>query len=135
MRCLDLGCGGGEVTFELARLVGAQGHVTGVDMDEVKLSLARATAAERGLTNVEFRAGNVNDWDEPAGFDLVYCRFLLQHLSRPVDLLRRMWAAVTSGGAIVVEDADLALRPERGRDCSARQRAASRRRQHASSGA
>jgi ubiquinone/menaquinone biosynthesis C-methylase UbiE len=106
MRCLDLGCGGGEVTFELARLVGAQGHVTGVDMDEVKLSLARATAAERGLTNVEFRAGNVNDWDEPAGFDLVYCRFLLQHLSRPVDLLRRMWAAVTSGGAIVVEDAD-----------------------------
>jgi ubiquinone/menaquinone biosynthesis C-methylase UbiE len=106
MRCLDLGCGGGEVTFEIARLVGAQGHVTGVDMDEVKLSLARATATERGLTNVAFRADNVNDWEEPARYDLVYSRFLLQHLSRPVELLRRMWAAVTPGGAIVVEDAD-----------------------------
>jgi ubiquinone/menaquinone biosynthesis C-methylase UbiE len=108
MRCLDLGCGGGEVTFEIARLVGAEGHVTGVDMDEVKLSLGRGAAGERGLINVEFRVANVDDWDEPAAYDLVYCRFLLQHLSRPVDLLRRMWAAVAPGGAIVVEDADFA---------------------------
>jgi len=106
MRCVDLGCGGGEVTFAIARLVGAAGHVTGVDMDEVKLSLARASAMQRGCSNVEFRVGNVTDWDEPAGYDLVYCRFLLQHLSRPADLLRRMWAAVAPGGRIVVEDAD-----------------------------
>jgi hypothetical protein len=33
-------------------------------------------------------------------------RFLLQHLARPVDLLRRMWAAVRAGGVIAVEDAD-----------------------------
>jgi ubiquinone/menaquinone biosynthesis C-methylase UbiE len=106
MRCLDLGCGGGEVTFEIARLVGAEGRVTGVDIDEVKLSLGRESATQRGCPNVEFRAGNVTEWDEPAAYDLVYCRFLLQHLSRPVDLLRRMWAAVAPGGAIVVEDAD-----------------------------
>jgi ubiquinone/menaquinone biosynthesis C-methylase UbiE len=61
---------------------------------------------QRGCSNVEFRVGNVTDWDEPAGYDLVYCRFLLQHLSRPADLLRRMWAAVAPGGRIVVEDAD-----------------------------
>ena len=106
MRCVDLGCGGGEVTFEIARLVGAAGHVTGVDMDEVKLALGRESATQQGCSNVAFRVGNVTDWDEPAGYDLVYCRFLLQHLSRPVDLLRRMWAAVAPGGAIVVEDAD-----------------------------
>ena len=106
MRCVDLGCGGGEVTFEIARLVGAEGHVTGVDMDEVKLSLGRESSAQRGCRNVEFRGGNVTEWEEPAGYDLVYCRFLLQHLSRPVDLLRRMWAAVAPSGAIVVEDAD-----------------------------
>jgi ubiquinone/menaquinone biosynthesis C-methylase UbiE len=106
MRCLDLGCGGGEVTFEIARLIGPEGHVTGVDMDEVKLELARAAAAERGVANVEFRAANVDEWSEPGGYDLVYCRFLLEHLSRPVDLLERMWAAVRPGGSIVVEDAD-----------------------------
>jgi ubiquinone/menaquinone biosynthesis C-methylase UbiE len=106
MRCVDLGCGGGEVTFELAKLVAPGGAAVGVDMDEVKLALARGAAAERGVTIVEFRAANVNDWDEPAAYDVVYSRFLLQHLRQPVALLRRMWAAVRPGGVIVVEDAD-----------------------------
>ena len=37
---------------------------------------------------------------------MVYSRFLLQHLSEPVNLLRRMWAAVRTGGLLIVEDAD-----------------------------
>ena len=41
MHCVDLGCGGGQVTLEMARLVAPGGSVTGVDMDEVKLDLAR----------------------------------------------------------------------------------------------
>lgn len=106
MRALDLGCGGGAVTFEIARIVGPEGFVTGIDMDEVKLDLARAAALEGGVTNVEFRLANVNDWDEVETYDLVFCRFLLEHLSRPLALLRRMWAAVQPGGAIAVEDAD-----------------------------
>ena len=106
MRCVDLGCGGGEVTMEIARLVAPGGSATGVDMDQIKLDLARQAAAARGLGNVEFRALNVRDWDEPGGYDVAYCRFLLQHLSEPVDLLRRMWAAVRPGGVLIVEDAD-----------------------------
>ena len=106
MKCVDLGCGGGEVTFELARLVAPGGSVTGVDMDEVKLGLARTAAVERGISNVEFTARNVNEWDEPDAYDVVYSRYLLQHLSEPVSLLRRMWAAVRSGGLVIVEDAD-----------------------------
>jgi ubiquinone/menaquinone biosynthesis C-methylase UbiE len=106
LRCLDLGCGGGEVTFELARLAGPSGSVVGIDLDEVELALARKAAAEQDLPNVEFRAANVNDWDEPDAYDLVYSRFLLQHLSQPAELLQRMWAAVRSGGVIAVEDAD-----------------------------
>jgi ubiquinone/menaquinone biosynthesis C-methylase UbiE len=94
MKCVDLGCGGGEVTFEPARLVAPGGSVTGVDMDEVKLGLGRTAAVERGIGNVEFTARNVNEWHEPDGYDVVYSRYLLQHLSEPVDLLRRMWAAV-----------------------------------------
>ena len=89
MRGIDLGCGGGEVTFELAKLIAPDGAVVGIDMDEIKLALAREAAAERGVTNVEFRALNVNDWDEPATYDVVFSRFLLQHLRQPVALLRR----------------------------------------------
>jgi ubiquinone/menaquinone biosynthesis C-methylase UbiE len=106
MRCLDLGCGGGEVTFDLAVAAGPTGSVTGVDRDAEKLALARESARERGIGNVDFRVGNVNDWDEPGAYDFVYCRFLFQHLARPADLLRRMWAAVRAGGVIAVEDAD-----------------------------
>lgn len=106
MRCLDLGCGGGEVTFELARMVAPGGFAVGIDMDEVKLALAREAARERGVENVEFRAQNVNEWDEPVSYDVVFSRFLLQHLSQPVALLRKMWAAVRPGGVIVVEDVD-----------------------------
>ena len=36
----------------------------------------------------------------------MFCRFLLEHLSQPVDLLRRMWAGVRPGGVLIVEDAD-----------------------------
>jgi ubiquinone/menaquinone biosynthesis C-methylase UbiE len=106
MRCLDLGCGSGDVTFEMARRVGPDGSVTGVDMDEVKLGLAREAAAAQGLANVEFRQLNIYELAEPDFYDLVYSRFVLQHLSRPVDVLRSMWAAVKVGGVIVVEDAD-----------------------------
>jgi len=77
MKCIDLGCGGGEVTFKMATLVGAGGSVTGVDMDEVKLDLARKAAVERRETNVEFLATNVNEWNEPDEYDVVYSRFLL----------------------------------------------------------
>jgi SAM-dependent methyltransferase len=49
---------------------------------------------------------NIRNWDEPSSYDLVYCRFVLQHLSLPIDLLRRMWASVRQGGVLVVEDAD-----------------------------
>ncbi len=106
MTCLDLGSGAGDVTFELARQVGGEGRVVGIDMDDEKVDLARASAAAQGVPNVEFRALSIYDWSEPDSYDLVYCRNVLQHLSRPVDVLRSMWSAVRPGGSIVVEDAD-----------------------------
>jgi len=106
MHCIDLGCGGGEVTLEIAKLVAPDGVVTGIDMDDVKIDLARAAAVERGVHNVEFLADNVDNWDEPGSYDVVYSRFLLQHLAEPEGLLRRMWAAVRTSGALIVEDAD-----------------------------
>ena len=44
MSCLDLGCGGGDVTLDLARIVGDEGRVIGMDIAETKLELARGEA-------------------------------------------------------------------------------------------
>lgn len=106
MRFADLGCDGGRVSLEVAKRVGNQGQVVGIDIDPVSLDLARTAAQEQGLTNVTFRDQRVQEWNEPDAYDMVYTRALLQHLSDPVGVIRRMWHAVKPGGTIIVEDAD-----------------------------
>jgi SAM-dependent methyltransferase len=75
-------------------------------MDAVKLDVARERAAAEGLGWVDLVELDVYELSEPARYDVAYCRNLLQHLSRPVDVVRRMWEAVRAGGVVVLEDAD-----------------------------
>jgi SAM-dependent methyltransferase len=49
MRCVDLGCGSGDVTLDLAALAGPVGGAVGIDTDQAKLELAQEAARERGL--------------------------------------------------------------------------------------
>jgi ubiquinone/menaquinone biosynthesis C-methylase UbiE len=106
MACLDVGCGGGDVTADLARLVGQEGLVVGTDLDETKLALARDEAAANGLVNVEYRRADIVDDTESAAHDLVYARFLLTHLPDPAGALAKLHGALRPGGVIVVEDID-----------------------------
>jgi ubiquinone/menaquinone biosynthesis C-methylase UbiE len=103
---IDAGCGGGDVTFELAARAGATGCAIGLDVDDVKLELARAAAAERGLANVEFRKVDVLDAWPVGGASLVYIRFVLMHLTDPGTMLARAREALRPGGVLVVEDVD-----------------------------
>jgi ubiquinone/menaquinone biosynthesis C-methylase UbiE len=107
LRCLDVGCGGGDVTFELARRVGPQGRVVAVDIDETKLDLARQEAAAQRIGNVEFRALDIRTQPLGDSFDLVYARFLLTHLADPAHALTTLYRALRPGGLLIVEDIDL----------------------------
>jgi SAM-dependent methyltransferase len=103
-RCLDVGCGGGDVTVELARLA-ADGVAVGLDVDETKLALARGEALATGLGNVEFRTEDAlapPTSDEQ--FDIVYSRFLLSHLPDPARAVANMAARLAPGGMLVLED-------------------------------
>lgn len=102
--CLDVGCGGGDVTLELARVVGSAGSVTGIDIDSTKLALAQQEAADEGITNVEFRVLGVDQLGDETQYDLVYARFLLTHLRDPAAALHRMMKATKPGGVVIVED-------------------------------
>ncbi|HYM09961.1 MAG TPA: class I SAM-dependent methyltransferase [Bryobacterales bacterium] len=106
MSCLDLGCGGGDVTIGMARLAGSKGKVVGIDVDAVKLAAAREEAVHQRLGNVEFRDANVFEWSEDAAYDLAYARFLLTHLGDPGSVVVQMRHALRPGGILVVEDID-----------------------------
>lgn len=104
--CLDIGCGGGDVTLELADVVGPSGSVVGTDTDAAMLKLAEHEAAQRSCGNVEYRLADVHDTVGEAIFDVAYARFVLTHLSDPAAALAGMHAALRPGGVVVVEDID-----------------------------
>jgi len=104
--CIDVGCGGGDASLEIARRVAPRGRVVGMDLDEVKLQIAREEAALQNVPNVEFHHLDFRDHVADGAYDVVYARFLLTHLSDPTAALRAFFAYVKPGGTIAVEDID-----------------------------
>ncbi|MFC5719313.1 methyltransferase domain-containing protein [Streptomyces gamaensis] len=103
---LDVGCGPGTITADLAALV-PQGRVTGLDAAADVLDKARAYARERGLDNVEFTTGDAQHLDFPDdSFDVVHAHQVLQHVGDPVGVLRELRRVCRPGGLIAVRDAD-----------------------------
>lgn len=108
MRVADFGCGVGVVTRMLAEIVGPTGSVTGIDLHAGQVEEAADLCATSGLENVTFVQASATDTGLPSNsLDLVYCRFLLLHLTDPEACLREMWRVLKPGGLIVVEDGDL----------------------------
>jgi SAM-dependent methyltransferase len=106
MACLDAGCGGGDVTIDLARRVGPAGRVVGIDLDEIKLDLARKEAAALGIEHVSFQQTDIAAGAFEQEFDVIYARFLLTHLADPAEAVVRMQTWLKPGGVLVVEDID-----------------------------
>lgn len=108
MSILDIGCGPGTITADLAELV-PEGRVTAVDHAPGILDRARATAAERGLENVEFAVADVHALDHPDDtFCVVHAHQVLQHVGDPVRALREMYRVTRPGGFVAVRDSDYA---------------------------
>lgn len=106
VRVLDIGCGPGTITADLAELV-PEGHVTGLDSAPGVLEQAGATAAERGLGNVTFGVGDVHALEYPDGaFGVVHAHQVLQHVGDPVRALREMRRVCAPGGIVAARDAD-----------------------------
>jgi len=106
MRVLEIGSGGGDLAFDIARIVTPAGHVLGIDIDQTKLDLATSEAREQGLTNVRFQFADITESTPASDFDLVHARFVLTHLTNPAQALAHIRTALRPGGIIVLEDID-----------------------------
>jgi ubiquinone/menaquinone biosynthesis C-methylase UbiE len=106
LACLDIGCGGGDVSFDLARMVAPSGRVVAMDIDEVKIEIARGEAAAQGIGNVEFRLADITEGQPEPEFDFAHARFLLYHLPNPTAALANIRRALRPGGILVVADTD-----------------------------
>jgi ubiquinone/menaquinone biosynthesis C-methylase UbiE len=107
MSLLDVGCGPGTITADLAALV-APGRVTALEHTEEALALARAEIARRGITNVDFMVGDVHDLlDIPDdAHDVVHAHQVLQHVADPVRALHEMRRVCKPGGVVAARDSD-----------------------------
>lgn len=108
MSVLDVGCGPGTITVDLATRV-APGRVTAVELTDEALDLARAEAQARNQSNMSFAASDVHALDFPAdAFDVVHAHQVLQHVADPVQALREMRRVCVPGGIVAARDADYA---------------------------
>jgi SAM-dependent methyltransferase len=102
-RVLDIGCGFGWSTIELARVLRAD-RVDGVDMDSASIAAANALAASNGVADrVRFQVRDAGDL-AGAGYDLVTMFEMLHDVAHPVDVLRAARNALAPGGFVLVAD-------------------------------
>jgi ubiquinone/menaquinone biosynthesis C-methylase UbiE len=107
MTLLDVGCGPGTITADLAALV-APGRVVAVDREAGILELAAAHAAEAGVADrIEFAVADVHGLKYPDDtFDVVDAHQVLQHVTDPVAALREMRRVCKPGGIVAARDGD-----------------------------
>ena len=121
---LDVGCGPGHATTDLAQIVGVggrPGRVVGVDESPGFIETCRSLAAARGLTNVRASVGDVQRLDELAldegPFDLAYARWVLCFVKDPSAVARGVARRLRPGGFLGVNDyfdyETMALAPRR----------------------
>jgi len=98
-RVLDVGCGTGDTTVELARRVGPRGAVTGIDLSAPMLASARKRAA--GIGNVTFQPADAQTTRFAAGyFDVCFSRFGVMFFVDPVAAFTNMHSALRPGGRL-----------------------------------
>jgi len=98
--CIDIGCGFGETTQQLANLVGPKGFALGTDSSPRFIEDARREASEAGVENVEFETADAQtaEWDPV--HDYAFSRMGTQFFAAPVPAMRAIRGALKPGGGL-----------------------------------
>ena len=101
-RVLDIGCGFGDTTQQLAQIVGPDGSAYGVDAAPRFISASREEAHQAGVTNVAFDVVDVENAKFADRFDYAFSRMGTMFFANPVAALRNVREAVDPGGQLVM---------------------------------
>lgn len=110
-RVLDAGCGAGGAMALMAEIVGPNGRVSGLDIDDgiarpAVQDLQRQGPAVFDYLDVDLETG---DWAPEQPLDMVFARRVMFHMGEPLAVLRRLWSWVRPGGTLLLMDTDLTV--------------------------
>jgi SAM-dependent methyltransferase len=100
-RVIDIGCGCGDTSIEIARNVGAAGSVLGIDVSQPMLEVARSRGALANCAHLAFREGDASETELPANIDLLFSRFGVMFFSQPSPAFRHLRKSLRTGGRCV----------------------------------
>jgi SAM-dependent methyltransferase len=100
-RVIDIGCGCGDTSIEIARIVGEAGAVLGIDVSQPMLDVARSRGALANCAHLSFRQGDASEARLPARSDLLFSRFGVMFFSQPAPAFRHLRRSLRAGGRCV----------------------------------
>jgi 2-polyprenyl-3-methyl-5-hydroxy-6-metoxy-1,4-benzoquinol methylase len=106
LRALDVGCGSGRIVNRLAELF-PRSRFAGMDLSEEAIRTARAESAAKRLTNVEFTAADLSDFDrsaEPESFDFITTFDAIHDQARPLNVLKGIHRSLARDGIYLMQD-------------------------------
>jgi SAM-dependent methyltransferase len=101
-RVLDIGCGFGDTTQDIARMVGPEGEAVGVDAAARFIEDAREEAAAAGVENARFEIADVQADDLGGPYDMAFSRMGTMFFANPVAALRNVRSSLVPGGRLVM---------------------------------
>ena len=110
MHILDIGCGRGDVSFLLADMVGIEGSVLGLDLDDKALDVARERAIENKIKNIDFVKSDLNALSiENDQYDAIVGRRVLMYLPDPMMVISKLSKMLKIGGMMIFQESDSTL--------------------------
>lgn len=101
MTVLDIGCGTGKTTTQIAKQIGSSGHVSGLDLSETMIKEARKYSDKDKVSNIKFLVQDVqNEKLKTLEYDAAFSRFGVMFFSDPIMAFKNIYSSLKSDGLL-----------------------------------